>query len=782
MAQVYIRRTAWFLPAFLLVFAGVAFSYVDPATRQILLGHLRPVVLVGLLLFLAYCVGMKLLRLLGVYPDDAFPLFTTRQGEHWLPAERPAQQEQGFENLRREILSWEKACFATGLGLGVLAYGTFLLALLQNLSLLWVLIGLACAALCVPGEIRVLYRYFQLPADWRHRGENQKKGLGRPVRAALWVLIVFPVVFSFLSALAPPHQSDALRYHLAVPARYVDHGGWFYIRDSAFSNFPFTVEMLYTLALTFGEDVACRLLHFSFFGLTLLALYALGRRLQSSSAGLLAAAIFACTPFVPILASWAFIELGMTYYYLLVFYALAMWVERQFQRRRKKGWLGGYRLEFHANRLALLLGIFCGLALGIKFTSLFLFVYVAVVMVAVLGYRTRQDIQEINQRVAQGELPPQPASLNKPCSGDLLSFGYAALLVAAPWYLKSLIVTGNPFFPFLNSIFQSPDWSSFEAAFYRFHAGQKGELFRLGQLGLLERLWDLIRLPWRATVEHLGNWQIGPLYLIYTALLVLFVRRLPRTIRLFLWSSLYFFLVWAYTYRDNRFLLPVLVLLAAALGVTYERLWRRGPRRFRLMMAGLLLLLAYGCGSTILNICVDQYPFAVVAGKQSREDFLSGRLDYWPAFQFLNQLPENSGKVIFAGEYRPYYCRRDYLANDWFNTPVLIRYLRECEDLPALAERLKSEGVRYVLVNERELAKGGYGFFYHFHFLSEADARAALELYQRGQLNQAGLWARVTSSPLYRDYREFLDGDRYLRRIYPSGPGQEADIVAYELL
>ncbi|HEQ60651.1 MAG TPA: phospholipid carrier-dependent glycosyltransferase, partial [Firmicutes bacterium] len=435
MAQISIRWKVLWMPAFAVLFLGVGMAYAGEEFFSALEGYLRPVLLAGLLLFLAYSVGMKTLRFLGIYLNDTFPLFAARQGKRG-PTTQPLEGgEPAVEGLRGEILSWEKVCLALGLGLGALAYGTFLLALLKLLRLPWVLIGLGLAALCVPGEIRVVYRYFQLPADWRRRGENRRRTFRDPVRIALWVLIVIPVLLGFLSALAPPHQSDALRYHLAAPARYVAEGGWVYLRDSAFSNFPFTVEMLYTLALVFGEDVACRLIHFSFFGLTLLALYALGRRLHSSTAGLLAAAILACTPFVPLLASWAFIELGLTYYYLLTFYTLVLWVDKQFQRRRKKGWLGGYRLEVHANRLALLIGVFCGLAMGIKYTALFLFAYVAVVMVGVLAWRTRDIVRRIDRAVQAGEPPAEVAVGSKPCLGDLWSFAWAALIVAAPWYL-----------------------------------------------------------------------------------------------------------------------------------------------------------------------------------------------------------------------------------------------------------------------------------------------------------------------------------------------------------
>ncbi len=342
-----------------------------------ILSHALPVGLVTIFLALAYAVGMKLLRGLRLYENDLYPIGMERRGEHWVPAraEEERQWQEQHETLVREYWSWEKVCFALGLGLGVLAYGTLALALIHQLNPIGVMAGLALAALCAPGEIKRIYRWAQLPRDWRRRGESGKRGLRASLRTVFWILIAIPVAMSFLSALAPPHQSDALRYHLAVPAVYVQQGGWVFLPDNAFSNFPFAIEMLYALALVFGQDVACRLLHWAFFVLTLLTLYAFSKRLQSSSAGLMAAATLACTPFVPILSSWAFIEMGMTFYFLLTFQCLGLWLESLYRKGGKKGWLGAYQLELRPERLAVLGGVFCGLAMSVKYTALFLFVF-----------------------------------------------------------------------------------------------------------------------------------------------------------------------------------------------------------------------------------------------------------------------------------------------------------------------------------------------------------------------------------------------------------------------
>jgi hypothetical protein len=773
MADVYVPRGGWLVSLFALVLSAgvlIAGSTALPALKT----HAITISLVGLVLFLSYCTGMKVLRWLRLYREDRFPVYARQHAGHWLPA--PAPDPDSFRHLEREILSWEKAVFALGIGLGILSYATFALALTGGLSQLWIILLLLVCGLTVPGEVRRLYRYFQLPPSWRRRGENRRKDYFIKRRVFLWVIIIIPVMMSLIASLAPPHQSDAMRYHLAAPAAWTQAGQWHYMRDSAFSNFPFTIESLYMLFLTLGQDTACRVLHCSFFIGTLLAIHAFSRRMHSASAGLLSAAIFATIPFVPGLASWAFIEMGMTFYYVLTFYALVLWMNATFRRKGKKGWLGAYQLEPRSTPMAILAGICCGLAMGIKYTSLFLAVFCFFALLILMLWKKRQDTLRHfqHQTTQEGEdsfVSPQPRWL------ELFLFTLIASLVFLPWLVKNWIVTGNPFFPFFNSLFQSPHWNAFESAFYSFHAGQKGGLWASSSQTLFQKLVDLLRLPWLATIHHLGDWPIGPVFFVYTLVLVFFVRRIPRAARFLLIAALYFFLVWAFTYRDNRFLLPALAPLSLALGNIYTRMWRKPAHFVKPLLVLLLILLAINTLSIVFNIALEQNPFPAVSRRISRAQFLSRRLDYWPAMDFLNNLdtPYENGKVFMVGEYRPYYCQRPWIANDWFNQPVIVRYLRETGSLPAFIQRLRKEGVKYILHNKRELSKGdgSYGFFFHLHFLPVHRAIHWLQLFSQGALQQPAmrqaLSAEVASVPSYQNYQRLFDSDLYLEKLTPGG-------------
>src|SRR5262249_3745005 len=54
---------------------------------------------------------------------------------------------------------------------------------------------------------------------------------------------------TFFESLTPTTSQDALVYHLAVPARYVDNGGFVFVEGNFFAQFPQNIEMLFTLGL-----------------------------------------------------------------------------------------------------------------------------------------------------------------------------------------------------------------------------------------------------------------------------------------------------------------------------------------------------------------------------------------------------------------------------------------------------------------------------------------------------------------------------------------------------
>ncbi|MCD5390694.1 hypothetical protein LR007_02375 [candidate division NPL-UPA2 bacterium] len=97
---------------------------------------------------------------------------------------------------------------------------------------------------------------------------------------------------ALIGALTPPLNYDTLSYHLGVPKIYIRNHRIMYLPHQVYSNFPFTLQMLYTLSLLLKGDILAKLIHLSFGLLTVGAIYCFSRRYFSQKIALLAAAIF----------------------------------------------------------------------------------------------------------------------------------------------------------------------------------------------------------------------------------------------------------------------------------------------------------------------------------------------------------------------------------------------------------------------------------------------------------------------------------------------------------
>ena len=98
---------------------------------------------------------------------------------------------------------------------------------------------------------------------------------------AFYLLAVWALVF--VLNLAPPSGADydSLVYHLAVPAQYARLGRIEALPFDHHSYFPFTLEMLYGVALQLRGPVFAKLFHWLMLPLGALTLIAFGQRAQT---------------------------------------------------------------------------------------------------------------------------------------------------------------------------------------------------------------------------------------------------------------------------------------------------------------------------------------------------------------------------------------------------------------------------------------------------------------------------------------------------------------------
>ncbi len=277
------------------------------------------------------------------------------------------------------------------------------------------------------------------------------------------IVIILLFLSSFLLTLAPQFEAfDTLLYHLAQPARILRDGGLQPVDIPQFW-FPNLTENVYLWALALGSERAAQIMHFGWGTFSALLLWRWAVKTWNVEVGRKTLLLLAAIPSLPMLASWAYADLALTFYAIAALYTLTF-----FESTKSPAWL----------RAA---GIMTGLAMAVKYTS---FTVPLTCGLLILFWR-RKSFSQAFVYAAQ--------------------FSAVTLLIAAPWYVRNAIFMGNPFYPF---VFGGRYWDAFRAAWY------SGAGTGIG----LERCSKFFPLPLNIILgvqdQNFYDGRIGPLFLI----------------------------------------------------------------------------------------------------------------------------------------------------------------------------------------------------------------------------------------------------------------------------
>ena len=557
----------------------------------------------------------------------------------------------------------ERGIFGTALGLGALSFAFLFLGMVAALTPLpaFLVLGLL-SGFGLVGLRRLPWRRSRALV-----GPSDQAGQGGLVRS-LQVLLLVMAPFIVTRALTPPTAWDSLVYHLAGPQRYIQAGRIIGGIDVPHFYFPSLVEQLFTAALLVQGDISARLMHLALAGVGAVALYGFLARREGPRAGWLALGVLVSAASLLSLATQTYVEWG-----LLAFGFLAFWALQEATERENIRWLA-------------LSGCLAGLVLGVKYTGVFLVAALAWLLV---------------WRAAHRFSTGHPRAF--PRWSHLLLWGGAVAAVASPWYIKNLMLTGNPVYPFL---FGGWNWDAWKAAWFS----------RPGT-GLITEPGRLLAAPWELTVLGVEGGAfydvtLGPLFL---GLLPLLVVARPKSS----WAAAALLVVaigygaWLYgaaqseLLMQGRLLLPVLPFLAALLasGVAQTaRLALPFLRIERTLGAAIVLVVAL----TLLRLTADWVadpPLPYLVGAESRGAYLERRLgNHYRALSFVNTGLPPDAKVLFLWEPRSYLCRSDCQPDALlYNWRYLLLRHRNPE---AIFRALRAEGYTHIL-----LYGGGLRFF-----------------------------------------------------------------------
>jgi hypothetical protein len=504
----------------------------------------------------------------------------------------------------------------------------------------------------------------------------------------LWLLLVVMGVLSFLQALEPPTAFDALMYHLRLPELWLAEGSLFQSQKSAHFFFPVLVEALFTPALQLGGEGAATLLHWVYLPLTLGMLWQMTRRFLPSVSAPLVLALAITIQMLPLLAGWAYTDVALAAYQVGVVWALLHWRAHPESRWH---WAAA---------------LFAGMAMGIKYLSFLTPLLALVFIVAARGRRA---------------LPA------------LAQFALLAGVVASPSYLRNLIGTSNPFFPFA---LPSPYWDDFRATWYA-AAGT----------GIGWSLPDLLAVPWTATLglrdANYDDGRPGPLIATFTPLAFWFwLRRAGRSderkiIGILAAFALSYVALWlvgivsSAALWQTRFLATPLLLLCPVVAWGIGQLEPMATRSFSPARFAYLFVGGWAVLATLIALMefFRTAPVQALMSYESREAWLESRIgSYELLVQEMNALPAGS-RALFLFEPRSYRMP----VETWADT-VLYEYSwrlhRLGGDAVQLTPQLCEEGFTHAAIYWRGA-----------RFLNQEDAAndlsdaefAALEAWAGGQ-------------------------------------------------
>jgi 4-amino-4-deoxy-L-arabinose transferase-like glycosyltransferase len=581
--------------------------------------------------------------------------------------------------ITRLFTQLEQGVFAIAAGLNLLSLYGLVVGLFGGLHLRWLFVT-PLVALLAYGGVRVWLDWWQASAvSWIAASDRTNR------RWLWWLLAIGPyAAVMILGAMLPPYEYDVREYHLQVPKEWFQQGRITFLPHNIYGNMPLGSELtaLWGMALIGGDDawwwgaivgktvMACYSL------VTIAGLIAFGRRVHSLGAGMIAAVVYASTPWIAHVSLVGYNEGPTALYFLCAIYAV---------------WLA-WKNEQPADsyRLNALAGFLAGAAVACKYPPALFLVVPLGGWVAVSPF-LRAATAHSRTRIAIAAL-------------SLAVFAAGVAAGCGPWLAKNWALSGNPTYPLLYSVFDGQTRTpEKDQQWRRVHSPQpdvQGRRFTLAQLGV-QAAWNL----WRAK---------GASVILIPLVLAAWLAREQRGLVAVLHLWLLFVLVcwWLLTHRLDRFLVPLLPLLALLAGIGALALpqvaWQRAT--LGLVVIGAVVQFP------MAGLFVGDHRYFVPLDALRRDDpryaeNMGPRVDI--SHRWLNAHVPAGKRVLLVGDAEPFDLQMPAIYNTCFDDCQFARIFQGRTREERLAA-LRAEGISHIFFSWSHLARyrspGNYGY------------------------------------------------------------------------
>ena len=541
---------------------------------------------------------------------------------------------------------------ALGLGLGLIAAFVFVLSGAGWAS------RPVLAVVLVVGAILGLKDGWPVAREWlRSPSPDQRFGVVEKV------ILVLPMAAGMLYATLPPTFYDALVYHLGLPNLYLASGSLTYPEAFSLAGYPQNAEMILTLALAAGGEVAARITSFL---ISVLAAWTL-RRIVADRFGATAGNL----AYLLLVSQWffwfqaIFLKVDMIGAFLLLAGIAAVLEGTEDDGARP--WIVG--------------GVLAGLSLGVKFSNL--------VPVGLAAVSLPWIVKSAGQlRWKRGLL--------------LL---VVALGVSSPWLLRNTLHRGNPFFPAFYEQLGGTGWDDDNAARMRSETGMNLDR---SPIASAQRL---ATIGWRSGYGSGGELSRAWLPLLLAGLFLSRRREIAWLLGL---SALGLAIgVVFFTSYLRVYAFPLLVVPVSA-AVLWDRFHHRIARAVLVLMLVAIVVPGFVFSFNMAEL-ISAGGRRVYLGSVSPDDYLVERISYTPIARYINESLDASAKIRIVGSARSAYIHRECATTYVWDDP----WSKDLVDDPGAPRRLIAElrrdGFTHVLLDIGEMdrlerAQGLYGY------------------------------------------------------------------------
>jgi len=556
-------------------------------------------------------------------------------------------------------LEWMTFALATGLSL--VSLYALLLGLLGQLQNRWVFLVPGVLVIGVGAKWLFFFRADRndaaegvgvpsLMGKTTNKQDARENGFELPWQ---WLWLLVPLVLIYLlGGLLPPVDFDVREYHLQVPKQWYQQGYISFLPYNVYGNMPMGAEVLSLPAMAILDDwwrgalvgkllISCGALW------SAAGLLAAGTRFFSRSAGIVATLAYLSTPWVLVVSVGGLVEVYWGGFLFLTLFAFALW--RKYQQLS----------------CIVLMGIMAAGAIACKYPAM---LFVVVPSVALIVATSGRDWL-------------------KPMTLFLISM----IVVGGAWYGKNALFAGNPTYPLLYNVFGGKTRDSeLDAKWTKAHRPPGRN-----PLDLPKKLGH---------VAFFSDWQSPVLIpLMLLAGFTPFWRKKKRFLAGYLCFA--FLAWWVFTHQLDRFLVPIIPVVALLAGV--GAYWTRSPAWGLFVRLTLCWIVLHGTLFAACGVFLDsRFLMSLQALRDDPRRVKAAHLE-------LNQIVPQGKAVLLVGDAEPFDLEMHVFYSTVFDRCLFEQWLKGCSPSQQL-ELLHDKNVSHVYVDWAEIAryrsKGNYGF------------------------------------------------------------------------